>query len=99
MSNLSLQSRHGAQIAFQGPFGNFILHPPARDTVSLRPDRDCALALHVALAVGRAGSPSERQFWLLFGARREQDIYYREEFETLAAKHANFQFSTYSEPS
>jgi NAD(P)H-flavin reductase len=34
----------------------------------------------------------ERQFWLLFGARREQDIYYREEFETLAAKHANFHF-------
>ena len=33
-----------------------------------------------------------RQFWLLFGARREQDIYYREEFERLAADHANFYF-------
>jgi NAD(P)H-flavin reductase len=32
------------------------------------------------------------QFWLLFGARRESDIYYREEFEQLAAKHANFHF-------
>ncbi|MGD0508919.1 MAG: hypothetical protein ABSA27_14045 [Terriglobales bacterium] len=33
-----------------------------------------------------------RQFWLLFGARREQDIYYREEFERLAADHVNFHF-------
>jgi NAD(P)H-flavin reductase len=32
------------------------------------------------------------QFWLLFGARHEQDIYYREEFEHLAAEHANFHF-------
>jgi NAD(P)H-flavin reductase len=33
-----------------------------------------------------------RQFWLLFGARREEDLYYRQEFEQLAAKHANFHF-------
>ena len=33
-----------------------------------------------------------QQFWLLFGARCERDIYYREEFERLAAKHANFHF-------
>jgi NAD(P)H-flavin reductase len=29
---------------------------------------------------------------LLFGARFEQDIYYREEFERLAAEHSNFRF-------
>jgi NAD(P)H-flavin reductase len=36
--------------------------------------------------------PPSQQFWLLFGARREQDIYYREEFERLAAEHSNFHF-------
>src|SRR5208282_3094795 len=34
----------------------------------------------------------QRRFWLLFGARRKQDIYYRDEFEQLAAKHSNFHF-------
>jgi ferredoxin-NADP reductase len=34
----------------------------------------------------------EHQFWLLFGARTQQDIYYREEFEQLAAEHTNFHF-------
>jgi NAD(P)H-flavin reductase len=32
------------------------------------------------------------EFWLLFGARYERDIYYRDEFERLAAEHPNFHF-------
>jgi NAD(P)H-flavin reductase len=38
------------------------------------------------------GRHQDHQFWLLFGARREHDIYYREEFEHLAAEHPNFHF-------
>jgi NAD(P)H-flavin reductase len=34
----------------------------------------------------------ERELWLLFGARSEQDLYYRDEFERLAAGHSNFHF-------
>ena len=34
----------------------------------------------------------ERGFWLLFGARCEQDIYYHDEFERLADEHSNFHF-------
>jgi NAD(P)H-flavin reductase len=46
-------------------------------------------------AMERPASPPvnpSAQFWLLFGARYEQDIYYREEFERLAAEHSNFHF-------
>jgi NAD(P)H-flavin reductase len=32
------------------------------------------------------------ELWLLFGARCEQDLYYRDEFELLAAEHSNFHF-------
>jgi NAD(P)H-flavin reductase len=46
--------------------------------------------LHWLLA--ESDRQQERQFWLLFGSRTERDIYYREEFEQLAAEHANFHF-------
>lgn len=34
----------------------------------------------------------DRHFWLVFGSRNEQDIYYRDEFDRLAREHANFHF-------
>ena len=83
----------GSQITFQGPFGDFILRPPLRDTVFIATGTGIApfrSMLHWLLA--ESDRHQGRQFWLLFGARHEQDIYYREEFEQLAAKHDNFHF-------
>ena len=93
MSNHLCSLDTGAEITFQGPFGNFILHPPARDTVFIATGTGIApfrSMLHWLLAEN--DRHQGRQFWLLFGARREQDIYYREEFERLAADHSNFHF-------
>jgi len=69
------------------------LHPPPRDTVFIATGTGIApfrSMLHWLLA--ESDRHQGRQLWLLFGARREQDIYYREEFENLAAAHANFHF-------
>ena len=105
MSNYLCDLRKGAEIPFQGPFGDFILSPPLRDTVfiatgtGIAPFRSMLQSLFnqaterwpggmTRPAVGR---PSQH-FWLLFGARFEQDIYYREDFERLAAAHSNFHF-------
>src|SRR5208282_1805997 len=91
MSNYLCNLSEGAEIVFQGPFGDFILRPPLRDTVFIATGTGIApfrSMLHWLLA--EQGRHQGRQFWLLFGARREQDIYYREEFERLAAEHANF---------
>ena len=93
MSNYLCSLNAGAAIAFQGPFGNFILHPPLRDTVFIATGTGIApfrSMLHWLLA--ERDRHQGQQFWLLFGARCERDIYYREEFERLAAKHANFHF-------
>jgi ferredoxin-NADP reductase len=93
MSNHLCSLDPGAEITFQGPFGNFILHPPARDTVFIATGTGIApfrSMLHWLLA--EQDRHQGRQFWLLFGARYPQDIYYREEFERLAAEHANFRF-------
>ena len=93
MSNYLCSLDEGAKIVFQGPFGDFILRPPPRDTVFIATGTGIApfrSMLHWLLAGG--DRHQKRQFWLLFGARREQDIYYREEFERLAADHVNFHF-------
>ncbi len=93
MSNYLCSLDEGAKIAFQGPFGDFTLRPLLHDTVFIATGTGIApfrSMLHWLLAQG--DRYQGHQFWLLFGARREQDIYYREEFEHLAAKHSNFHF-------
>jgi ferredoxin-NADP reductase len=93
MSNYLCSLDEGAKIEFRGPFGDFILRPPLRDTVFVATGTGIApfrSMLHWLLADGER--PKGRQLWLLFGARHERDIYYREEFEDLAARHANFHF-------
>jgi ferredoxin-NADP reductase len=93
MSNYLCGLGEGDVVTFQGPFGDFILRPPLRDTVFIATGTGVApfrSMLHWLLA----GSDRHQghQFWLLFGARHQQDIYYREEFEQLGAQHANFHF-------
>jgi ferredoxin-NADP reductase len=93
MSNYLCNLDEGAKIVFQGPFGDFILRPPLRDTVFIATGTGIApfrSILHWLLA--ESDRHRGRQFWLLFGARHEPDIYYREEFERLAAEHNNFHF-------
>jgi ferredoxin-NADP reductase len=93
MSNHLCDLAKGDEITFQGPFGSFIVRPPLRDTVFIATGTGIApyrSMLHWLLA-----DPSRhegRQFWLLFGVRTEQETYYREEFERLAAEHATFHF-------
>jgi len=93
MSNYLCSLDEGAKVAFQGPFGDFILRPPLRDTVFIATGTGIApfhSMLHWLLA--ESDRHQRHQFWLLFGARGEHDIYYRDEFEQLAAEHANFHF-------
>jgi ferredoxin-NADP reductase len=93
MSNYLCSLDEGARIAFQGPFGDFILRPPLGDSVFIATGTGIApfrSMLHWLLA--EKDRHQGHRFWLLFGARYEQDIYYRKEFERLAAAHANFHF-------
>jgi ferredoxin-NADP reductase len=93
MSNHLCDMKEGAEINCQGPFGDFILRPPLRDTIFIATGTGVApfrSILHWLLA-----DPSRHQdkhFWLLFGNRTESDIYYDEEFRALAARHPNFDF-------
>jgi ferredoxin-NADP reductase len=93
MSNHLCNLPEGTEVTFQGPFGNFILHPPMRDTLFVATGTGIApirSMLHWLLADPERHAG--RELWLLFGARTENDLYYREEFRRLAADHENFHF-------
>ncbi len=94
MSNHLCGLAEGSEIMFQGPFGDFTLRPPLRDTLFIATGTGIApfrSMLHWLLADRERHQG--REFWLLFGSRTQRDLYYREEFEHLAAEHSNFHFA------
>jgi ferredoxin-NADP reductase len=93
MSNFLCDMKAGDEIACSGPFGDFILHPPPRDTIFIATGTGIAplrSMLHWLLA--DESRHEGKQFWLVFGNRTEKDIYYHGEFLQLAAEHANFHY-------
>ena len=93
MSNFLCDMKVGDEIRCQGPFGDFILRPPLRDTVFIATGTGIApfrSMLHWLLA--DPVRHQDKQLWLLFGNRTEQDIYYHEEFLDLATRHPNFHY-------
>jgi ferredoxin-NADP reductase len=93
MSNHLCGLAEGSEITFQGPFGNFILHPPLRDTIFIATGTGIApFRSMLQWLLAERDRHQDREFWLLFGARTEQDLYYRDEFERLAGLHSNFHF-------
>ena len=93
MSNYLCDLEPGAEISGQGPFGNFILKPPLRDTLFIA--TGTGIAPYRSMLQWLFADPSrhhEKHFWLLFGSRYEKDIYYHQEFLQLASAHKNFEY-------
>jgi ferredoxin-NADP reductase len=93
MSNYLCDLEVGAAISAQGPFGNFILRPPLRDTIFIA--TGTGIAPYRSMLQWLFADHSrhlDKQFWLLFGSRAEKDIYYHDEFLALAGTHENFHY-------
>ncbi len=93
MSNFLCDMEEGDEIGCQGPFGDFILRPPMRDTIFIATGTGIApfrSMLHWVLA--DPARHQNKQLWLVFGNRTESDIYYNEEFLRFARDHANFHY-------
>lgn len=93
MSNFLCDMKEGGEISCQGPFGDFILRPPLRDTIFIATGTGVApfrSMLHWLLAAETRHQ--NKQLSLLFGNRTVPDIYYHEEFLKLARQHANFHY-------
>jgi len=83
----------GTEISAQGPFGNFILRPPLRDTIFIA--TGTGIAPYRFMLQWLFADPSRhrgKRFWLVFGSRFEKDIYYHDEYLRLAAEHKNFEY-------
>lgn len=97
MSNFLCDLEVGDVARFHGPHGLFVLKPDTEDMIfvatgtGIAPFRSMAQYLF-----GHDGSGqmrhNGRQVWLVYGTRYPDDIYYREEFERLAAEHPNFHY-------
>lgn len=93
MSNYLCDLEEGAEVHLHGPHGHFVLHPERKDTVFI--STGTGVAPFRSMAQWLMDAPENHQgrhFWLVYGTRYPDDIYYREEFEDLAAKHPNFHY-------
>jgi ferredoxin-NADP reductase len=93
MSNFLCDMHDGQEIDCQGPFGDFILRPPLRDTVFIA--TGTGIAPFRSMLFWLLADPVRHQnkrLTLLFGNRTEKDIYYHEEFLDLASRHPNFSY-------
>jgi len=93
MSNFLCDLREGEELSCQGPFGDFILRPPVRDTIFIATGTGIApFRSMLRWVFGKDARHQGKQFWLVFGNRFEADVYYHREFVRLASEHANFHY-------
>lgn len=93
MSNYLCDLAEGSELEAQGPYGNFILKPPLRETLFIA--TGTGIAPYRSMLEWLFADPSrhlDRQFWLVFGSRTLADAYYHEEFVQLATQHPHFHY-------
>lgn len=97
MSNFLCDRMVGEVVNIHGPHGLFVLKPEVEDVIFVATGTGVApfrsMAQHLFGLDGN-GQPRHtgRQVWLVYGTRYPEDIYYREEFEKLAAEQPNFHY-------
>jgi ferredoxin-NADP reductase len=85
----------GGTIQIHGPHGHFILQSPITDSILIATGTGIAPMRGYLQWLFPADGPDRsdgKQIWLVYGTRYESDIYYRAEFEALAARQPNFHY-------
>ena len=85
----------GGTIQIHGPHGHFILHEPITDSILVATGTGVAPMRSYLQWLFPEDGPDRsdgKQIWLVYGTRHESDIYYRAEFEALAARKPNFHY-------
>ncbi|MDX2154756.1 MAG: FAD-binding oxidoreductase [Bryobacteraceae bacterium] len=81
----------GDAVAMRGPLGQFVLRQPVRDSIFVATGTGIA-PFRAMLADARLRA-SGASLHLIFGARYEHGLLYREEFEALAKEYPQFRFT------
>ena len=85
----------GAPVRVIGPNGYFTLHEPVTDSILIATGTGVAPMRSMLqwLFPADGGNRSDgKQIWLVYGTRHATELYYRDAFEALAARHANFHY-------
>jgi len=89
----------GGSIKVHGPHGHFVLKQPVTDSIfistgtGIAPMRGYAQWLFPETGPDAGLDRSEgKDIWMVYGTRHESELYYREEFEALAARKPNFHY-------
>jgi ferredoxin-NADP reductase len=80
----------GDSVEMSAPLGFFVIRNPAKDAVFVA--TGTGIAPFRPMVPEYLTHPQAKELALIFGVRYEGSLYYRDEFETLAARHANFRF-------
>lgn len=94
-SNRLADMEEGETQQFQEPLGFFTLHQPLTDSILIATGTGVAPMRGFLQWLFPTGGPDRsegHQIWLIYGTRRETELYYRDEFEAYAAQYANFQY-------
>lgn len=85
----------GGTVQMHGPHGHFTLRTPITDCILIATGTGIAPMRGFAQWLFPENGPDRsegKDIWLVYGTRYESELYYREEFEALAAKHPNFHY-------
>jgi ferredoxin-NADP reductase len=94
-SNYNCDLEQGETVNFHGPHGLFLLRKPLTDAIFIATGTGVApmLGFTQYLFPESGEDLSEgREFWMVYGTRWETELYYREYFESVAARHPNFHY-------
>lgn len=101
MSNYLCDLEPGHDVHFNGPHGHFVLKPERKDAIFIATGTGIApMRGMIHWLFADEARHQRHQFWLVYGTRFEEDIYYRDEFEQIAKQNPNFRYIvTLSRPS
>lgn len=92
-SNLLCDMQEGETIRFHGPHGLFTLREPLKDSIFICTGTGVApFRSYVQWLFQDPQRIEGREFWLIYGTRHEETIYYRQEFEKLSSSHPKFHY-------
>ncbi len=93
MSNHLCDLSIGHEIHFHGPYGAFTLRSEPLDSVFVATGTGIApIRGMIEWLFSDPLRNAGREFWLVYGTRHAEDIYYREQFEDIAARFPNFHY-------
>lgn len=93
LSNWLCDLEEGATVQFHGPHGMFTLRQPHQDSVFIATGTGIApFRGMVHWLFEKPERHTGREYWLVYGTRHEDGLYYRDEFLAIEEAHSNFHY-------